>query len=89
MEIRTAYANLTGTYIREQNSPTGRSCVDVTASGSYCLDSGTFPTSVAHIITEVPTVFNKPGQLSAGLGIKVNGTWRGWGYAGKPRLVLP
>jgi len=76
-------------YIREVNGPTGRSCLDVTASGSYCLGGGTFPTSVAHIITEVPNVFAKPGQLSAGLGIKVNGTWRGWGYAGKPRLVLP
>ena len=86
---QAACANLTGTYIREQNTPTGRSCVDVTASGGYCLGSGTFPTSVAHIITEVPAVFNKPGQLSAGLGIQVNGAWRGWGYAGKPRLVLP
>ena len=84
-----ACANLSGTYIREVNSPTGRSCVDVTASGSYCLSSGTFPTSVAHIITEVPNVFVKPGQLSAGLGIKVNGTWRGWGFAGKSRLALP
>ncbi len=84
-----ACANLSGTYIREVNGPTGRSCVDVTASGSYCLGEGTFPTSVAHIITEVPNVFVKPGQLSAGLGIKVNGTWRGWGHAGKPRLVLP
>ena len=87
--MRTACANLRGTYIREQNTPTGRSCVDVTASGIYCLGSGTYPTSVARIITEVPTVFNKPGQLSAGLGIKVNGTWLGWGFAGKPRLVLP
>jgi len=86
---QAACADLSGIYIREVNGPTGRSCLDVTASGSYCLGGGTFPTSVAHIITEVPNVFAKPGQLSAGLGIKVNGTWRGWGYAGKPRLVLP
>lgn len=78
---QAACANLTGIYIREQNTPTGRSCVGITAGGSYCLGSGTYPTSVAHIITEVPTVFNKPGQLSAGLGIQVNGTWRGWGSA--------
>ncbi len=84
-----ACANLSGIYVREVNTPTGRSCNDITAGGSYCLGEGTFPTSVAHIITEVPNVFRKPEQLSAGLGIKVNGTWRGWGYAGKPRLVLP
>ncbi len=84
-----ACADLSGTYIREVNGPTGRSCIDVTASGSYCLGSGTFPTSVAHIITEVPNVFVKPGQLSAGLGIKVCDVWHGWGYGGTPRLVLP
>ena len=84
-----ACADLSGTYIREVNGPTGRSCIDVTASGSYCLGNGIFPTSVAHIITEVPNVFVKPGQLSAGLGIKVCEVWHGWGYGGTPRLVLP
>jgi hypothetical protein len=81
-------ADLSGTYIREVSNPT-KTCIDVTASGSKCLGDGTFPTTVSHTIADVSTIFNKPGQLSAGLGIKVNGTWRGWGYAGKPRLVLP
>jgi hypothetical protein len=86
---QAACADLSGIYIREVNTPTGRSCVDITASGSYCLGEGIFPTSVAHIITEVPNVFRKPGQLSAGLGIKVCDVWHGWGYGGSPRLVLP
>ena len=84
-----ACADLSGTYIREVNTPTGKSCIDITANGSYCLGSGIYPTSVAHIITEVPNVFVKPGQLSAGLGIKVCGVWHGWGHGGSPRLVLP
>jgi hypothetical protein len=83
-----ACADLSGTYIREVYNP-NKNCIDITALGSHCLGNGTWPTSVSHTIAEVPNVFSKPGQLSAGLGIKVNGTWRGWGYAGKPRLVLP
>jgi len=47
------------------------------------------PPRLQHIITDVPTVFNKPGQLSAGLGIKVCGVWYGWGCGGSPRLLLP
>lgn len=83
-----ACAELSGTYIREVSNPT-KTCLDITASGGRCLGEGTFPTSVSHTIAEVATVFGKPGQLSASLGIRVNGTFRGWGFAGKPRLVLP
>jgi hypothetical protein len=85
---QVACADLSGTYVREVFNP-NRTCLDITASGSYCLGNGTWPTSISHTIPEVSGVFSKPIQLSAGLGIKVNGTWRGWGYAGKPRLVLP
>jgi hypothetical protein len=81
-------ADLEGKYVREVYNP-NKDCIDVTAYGSHCLGNGTYPTTVSHTISEVPSVFVKPGELSAGLGIKVNGTWRGWGYAGKPRLVLP
>lgn len=83
-----ACANLSGAYIREVFNP-NKNCIDVPAAGNFCLGNGTWPTSVSHTIPEVPNVFSKPGQLSAGLGIMVNGTWRGWGFAGKPRLVLP
>lgn len=83
-----ACADLTGTYIREVYNP-NKNCIVINASGSHCLGNGTFPTTVSHTISEVPNVFSNPGQLSAGLGIRVSGTWRGWGYAGKPRLVLP
>jgi hypothetical protein len=81
-------ADLSGTYIREVSNPT-KTCIDVTASGSKCLGDGTFPTTVSHTIADVSTIFNKPGQLSAGLGIKVCGVWHGWGYGGSPRLILP
>lgn len=83
-----ACTNLSGTYIREVYNP-NQNCIDITATGSYCLGNGTFPTSISYTIPEVPNVFNKPGQLSAGLGIKVCGVWIGWGYGGFPRLVLP
>lgn len=85
---QAACADLSGIYAREVYNP-NRNCIEITASGSYCLGNGTWPTSVSRTIVEVPNVFSIPGQLSAGLGIMVNGTWRGWGYAGKPRLVLP
>ncbi|MEO0273388.1 MAG: hypothetical protein ABIM30_09980 [candidate division WOR-3 bacterium] len=83
-----ACADLSGTYIREVYNP-NKNCIDVAASGSHCLGNGTWPTSVSHTIAEVPNVFSKPGQLSAGLGIKVCGVWHGWGFGGSPRLVLP
>jgi hypothetical protein len=83
-----ACANISGTYIREVYNP-NKNCLTITASGSHCLGEGTFPTTVSFTIPEVPNVFVNPGALSAGLGIQVSGTWRGWGYAGKPRLVLP
>jgi hypothetical protein len=83
-----ACADLGGIYIREVQTPF-KDCKDIEAEAVKCLGNGTFPTSVSATIPEVSTVFNKPGQLNAGLRIKVNGTWRGWGSAGKPRLVLP
>jgi hypothetical protein len=85
---RGSCASLTGTYVREITVPINN-CIDVSASGSKCLGEGTFPTSVAHTIAEVPAVFTKPGLLSARLGINVFGTWRGFGYAGTAPIVLP
>jgi len=83
-----ACADLSGTYIREVYNP-NKNCIVVNASGSHCLGNGTYPTTVSHTISEVPNVFSNPGQLSAGLGIKVCGVWHGWGYGGAARLVLP
>ncbi|MFM9949009.1 MAG: hypothetical protein ACKV1O_13800 [Saprospiraceae bacterium] len=83
---QAACADLNGTYIREGSNP--QSCPTIVASGSRCLGGGTFPTNVAFTIPEVSNVFMDPGMLTAGLGIKVCGTWIGWGYGGLPRLVL-
>lgn len=83
-----SHAGLSGLYIREVFNP-NKNCIDVTASGYNQLGFGTWPTSISHTISDVPNIFSKPGQLSAKLGIDVNGTWRGWGYAGKAKLVLP
>ena len=85
---QAACANISGTYIREVFNP-NKNCIDVPAAGSTCLGNGTWPTSVSHTIPEIPNVFSKPGQLSAGLGINVCGVWHGWGFGGSPRLVLP
>lgn len=85
---QAACTNLSGTYIREVYNP-NKSCLTITASGTKCLGNGTFPTSVSYTIPEVPSVFADPGNLSASLGIQVCGVFRGWGYAGFPRLVLP
>jgi len=60
-----ACADLSGTYIREVYNP-NKNCIVITASGSHCLGNGTFPTTVSHTISEVPTVFSNPGQLTAG-----------------------
>jgi hypothetical protein len=83
-----ACADISGTYIREVYNP-NKNCITINASGSKCLGSGTYPTTVSFTISEIPNVFGNPGALSAGLGIKVSGVWKGWGYSGKPRLVLP
>ncbi len=85
---QAACADISGTYIREVYNP-NKTCLTIGASGSKCLGAGTFPTTVSYTIPEIPTVFVNPGQLSAGLGIRVCGVWRGWGYSGMPRLVLP
>lgn len=82
-----ACADLSGKYKREILTPY-HDCIDVTASGSHCLGNGTYPTSVSHTISDVTSIFSAPSQLSAGLGIKVCGVWRGWGYSGMARLVL-
>jgi len=81
-------ADLSGTYIREVYNP-NKNCLDVLASGSHCLGGGIYPTTVSFTIAEIQNVYSKPGQLSAGLGIKVCDVWQGWGYSGTPRLVLP
>jgi hypothetical protein len=85
---QAACADLSGTYLREVYNPS-KNCIDITALGIKCPGEGTFPTSVSYTIPEVASVFSKPGQLSAGLGIMVCGVWHGWGYGGLPRLVLP
>jgi hypothetical protein len=82
-------ADLSGTYYKEVTTPTGKECQKKTAEGFNSLGEGTFPTSISHTIAETGNIFADPGNLSAGLGIKVCGVWRGWGYSSVPRLVLP
>jgi hypothetical protein len=82
-------ADLSGTYYKEVTTPTGIECQKKTAGGSYSLGEGTFPTSISHTIAETGNIFADPGNLSAGLTIKVCGVWRGWGIGGVGRLVLP
>jgi hypothetical protein len=80
-------ADLSGIYIREEYNP-DKNCAEVAPSGSTCLGNGTYPTTIYHNIAEVPEVFAKPNQLSAGLGIKICGVWHGWGYGGKPATCI-
>jgi hypothetical protein len=82
---RGSSATVSGTYIREANTV----CLDINASQSKSLGAGTHPSYISATIPEVTNVFVKPSQLSARLGISVEGTWRGWGYAGVSRLILP
>jgi len=78
-----ACADISGTYKRQAEA-----CVDITASGSKCLGSGTYPTSVSFTIPEISSVFREPNLLSSGHRIKVNGVWMGPGTGGMPRLIL-
>lgn len=81
-------ARISGIYVREVNNP-NKNCLDIIASGRNDLGSGTWPTTISFTIPEVPKVFRKPGALNATLGIRVHGVFNGWGFAGKPVLVLP
>lgn len=81
-------AFINGTYLREVYNP-NKNCMNVYANGNNCLGEGTYPTTVFYTIPETPNVFSSPNQLKAKLGINISGTWRGWGYANKPQLILP
>lgn len=84
---QAACAEISGTYIREVYK-FNKECWVMTASGTRCYGEGTYPTTVSYIIPETPTVFRDPEKLSATLGIKICGEWKGWGYNGFPKLSL-
>jgi hypothetical protein len=83
-----ACSDLAGIYKREVNTPTGKICNDISATGSKCLGSGTYPTTVEFLINDPTAVFSSPGLLNSGHMILVNGTWVGPGTGLTPRLVL-